>query len=55
MPTYRVTHTAHLAREVERAKGVLSVHMEPGREYTAEELRELVREFGLEYSNPEYR
>jgi len=55
MPTYRLTTTAWLAREVERAKGILLVHMQPGVTYTAEELLTMLADYGLVYSNPEYQ
>ena len=51
---YQLTQSAWLAREVERVKGVLLVHMEPGTEYTVEELLAMLSEYGLYYSNPEY-
>lgn len=55
MPTYQLTPAAWLARETERAKGVLLVHMEKDRAYTLEELLQLCRDYGLEYGNPEYQ
>jgi len=55
MPTYRLTTTAWLAREVERAKGILLVHMQPDRGYTAEELLTMLADYGLDYSIPEYQ
>ena len=55
MPTYKLTPAAWLARETERAKGVLLVHMEPGTEYTIEVLLAMLSEYGLYYSNPEYQ
>ena len=54
MPAYRLTSSARLAREVERAKGILLVHMQPGRAYTVEELLTMLADYGLHYSNPEY-
>ena len=51
---YKLTTAAWLARETERAKGVLLVHMKPGIEYTVEELLVMLSEYGLHYSNPEY-
>jgi len=55
MPTYRLTTTAWLAREVERAKGILLMHMQPGRAYTVDELLTMLADYGLDYSNPEYQ
>ena len=55
MPTYKIAPTAWLAREIERAKGVLLVHMKPGTGYTVEELLAMLSEYGLYYSNPEYQ
>ena len=54
MTTYRLTPTAWLAREVERAKSILLVHMKPGWAYTTEELLTMLADYGLHYSNPEY-
>ena len=54
MSSYQLTTTARLAREVERAKGILLVHMQPGKAYTAEELLTMLADYGLHYSNPEY-
>jgi len=55
MSTYRLTTTAWLAREVERAKSILLVHMKPGQAYTTEELLTMLADYGLVYSNPEYQ
>lgn len=55
MLTYKLTSSAWLAREVERAKGVLLAHMEPGTEYTVKELLTMLHDYGLDYSNPEYQ
>ena len=55
MPTYRLTQSSRLAREVERAKGILLVHMKPGWAYTTEELLTMLADYGLHYSNPEYQ
>ena len=52
---YRLTPAAWLARETERAKGVLLVHMTPGTAYTVDELLAMLSECGLYYSNPEYQ
>ena len=52
---YKLTPAAWLAREVERAKGVLLVHMKPNITYTVEELLAMLSEYGLYYSNPEYQ
>lgn len=49
-----LSHVSYLEREVERAKGVLLVHMEDGQEYTQEELIRMLADYGLDYSNPEY-
>lgn len=54
MPTYKLTSSAWLAREVARARGVLLVHLVKGREYTVAEVLVILSEFGLHYSNPEY-
>ena len=55
MAVYKLTSSAWLAREVERAKGVLLVHMKPGIAYTVDELLAMLSEYGLDYSNPEYQ
>ena len=55
MPTFQLTPATWLAREVERAKGVLLVHMAPGTEYTVDELLAMLSEYGLHYCNPEYQ
>ena len=55
MPLYCLTATAGLAREVERAKSILLVHMQPGRAYTVDELLTMLADYGLDYSNPEYQ
>ena len=55
MPAYKLTPTAWLARETERAKGVLLVHMQPNTSYTVEELLAMLSAYGLHYSNPEYQ
>ena len=55
MPTYRLTQSSRLAREVERAKSILLVHMKPGWAYTTEELLTMLADYGLHYSNPEYQ
>ena len=54
MPAYRLTPAAWLARETERAKGVLLCHMQPGQAYTVNELLAMLADYGLDYSNPEY-
>ena len=54
MPTYKLTPAAWLARETERAKGVLLAHMQLNTAYTVEELLAMLSEYGLYYSNPEY-
>jgi len=54
MSLYRLTATTRLAREVERAKGIFLVHMQPNRAYTIEELLTMLADYGLHYSNPEY-
>jgi len=54
MPTYRLTTAAWLAREVERAGGILLVHMQPGVAYTVADLLTMLADYGLYYSNPEY-
>jgi len=54
MPLYRLTATTWLDLAVERAKGILLVHMQPGRAYTTEELLTMLANYGLVYSNPEY-
>jgi hypothetical protein len=50
----KLTDAAWLARETERAKGILLQHMVKGQEYTVAELLELLATYGLTYSNPEY-
>ena len=54
MSPYRLTHDVWLAKEVERAKRVLLVHLDPEQEYTIAELLSLLSSYGLHYSNPEY-
>lgn len=51
---YKLTDAAWLAYETERAKGVLTVHMEHDQEYTIEELLAMLHDYGLDYSNPQY-
>lgn len=55
MSNYKLTSATWLAREAERVKGVLAQQMEPGREYTVEELLTILKDYGLDYSNPEYQ
>lgn len=55
MATYTLSHEVWLAKEVERARGILLVHMEDGRGYTLEELLTLCADYGLHYTNPEYQ
>jgi len=52
---YKLTSSTWLAREVERTKGVLMVHMESGREYTAKELVRLCRDLGLDYDKETFK
>lgn len=54
MATYQLTHAAWLAHEKERVSGVLLQNLDPGVEYTVAEILALLRDFGLDYSNPEY-
>lgn len=51
---FKIAHTEHLALEVERAKGVLLAHMVNGQEYTVGELLQMLKDYGLDYSNPQY-
>ena len=52
---YRMTDTVSLARMVGRVEGVLSVRMQDGVEYTAQELLALCRLSGLEYTIAQYQ
>jgi hypothetical protein len=51
---YKLSDAAWLAREVERVKGALGARMVHGQAYTTEELLALLKDLGLDYSNPEY-
>ncbi len=48
---YKLTPAAWLAKETERAKGVLLTHMQPGVAYTAEQLIAMLLDYGLDYSS----
>ena len=52
---YKLTNAAVLARMTERAHGVLTVRMEDGREYGAQELLALCKLSGLEYTVEQYQ
>lgn len=52
---YKLSNSAWLTREVERVKGVLAQQMKPGQTYTTEQLLTLLKDLGLDYSNPEYQ
>lgn len=54
MADYRIVSATKLGYEVNRARGVLLVHMEAGQVYTVEELLLLLKDYGLDYTNPEY-
>jgi hypothetical protein len=51
---YRIDHGVWLAKEVRRVKSVLMVHMVDGQEYTVSEILDLLKSYGLDYTNPEY-
>ncbi|MBU1067168.1 hypothetical protein KKE60_05245 [Patescibacteria group bacterium] len=53
--SYRLSDAAALARMVRYASGVLGVRMAADREYTGQELLELCRLSGLEYTLAEYQ
>lgn len=52
---FRLAHAVYIAREVERARGVLVSHMEDGLAYTPAELVKMLKDYGLEYSSSEYQ
>ena len=52
---FKLTDETSLARMVGRVEGVLSVRMQDGVEYTAQELLALCRLSGLEYSISQYQ
>jgi len=52
--TYKIVDAIKLAYEVDRAHGILLVHMVKGQAYTVEEVLTLLKDYGLDYSNPEY-
>lgn len=54
MATYKLTDAAWLARETERAQGILLQHLVKGQEYTVDEVLQILVDYGLDYSNPEY-
>ena len=51
---FKLTDETSLARMVGRVEGVLSVRMQDGVEYTAQELLALCRLSGLEYTLAQY-
>jgi hypothetical protein len=46
--------TYAIQTETERAKGVLLQHLVKGQEYTVAEVLQILADYGLHYSNPEY-
>jgi hypothetical protein len=52
--TYKLTDAAWLARETERAKGILLQHLVKGQEYTVAQVLQVLADYGLDYTNPEY-
>ena len=52
---FKLTDETSLARMVGRVEGVLSVRMQDGVEYTAQELLALCRLSGLEYTIAQYQ
>ncbi len=51
---YQLTESAWLTRETERVTGVLLQQLVRGQEYTVAEVLQLLKDYGLDYTNPEY-
>lgn len=55
MALYKLTQEMWLEREVTRVKSALLANMEKGREYTVDEVLDLLAGVGLIYDNPAYQ
>lgn len=51
---YKLTDAAWLARETARARGILECNLVRGQEYTVAEVLQLLADYGIDYTNPEY-